>query len=57
MTAAERPLESYNPFDPAVQEDPWDYYALLQREACHSRPASCMHRVYTVFIHRISLSA
>ncbi len=28
-----RSLESYNPFDPAVQEDPWDYYALLRREA------------------------
>lgn len=33
MTSAERPLESYNPFDPVVQEDPWDYYALLRREA------------------------
>jgi len=34
MTAtSERPLESYNPFDPAVQEDPWHYYALLRREA------------------------
>ena len=34
MTApAPRPLESYNPFDPTVQEDPWEYYALLRREA------------------------
>lgn len=34
MTAASpRSLESFNPFDPAVQEDPWDYYALLRREA------------------------
>lgn len=29
----ERPLHSYHPFDPAVQQDPWRYYALLRREA------------------------
>lgn len=29
----ERALESYNPFDPAVQENPWHYYSLLRREA------------------------
>jgi cytochrome P450 len=34
MTASnDRALDSYNPFDPAVQEDPWDYYSLLRREA------------------------
>jgi len=33
VTASERALESYHPFDPAVQEDPWEYYALLRREA------------------------
>jgi cytochrome P450 len=31
--AVDRPLESYNPFDPAVQEDPWDYYRLLREQA------------------------
>ena len=33
MSESERTLESYNPFDPAVQEDPWHYYSLLRREA------------------------
>jgi cytochrome P450 len=33
MTESEPTLDSYNPFDPAVQEDPWHYYALLRREA------------------------
>ncbi len=34
MTAAsDRPLDSYNAFDPAVQENPWHYYALLRQEA------------------------
>lgn len=34
MTASsERSLDSYNPFDPAVQEDPWHYYSLLRRDA------------------------
>jgi cytochrome P450 len=34
MTATtDRALDSYNPFDPAVQEDPWEYYSLLRREA------------------------
>ena len=30
---SERSLDSYNPFDPDVQEDPWHYYGLLRREA------------------------
>ena len=28
-----RTLDSYDPFDPDVQEDPWRYYALLREEA------------------------
>lgn len=34
MTAVgDSSLESFHPFDPGLQEDPWKYYALLRREA------------------------
>jgi cytochrome P450 len=47
MSAA-RTLDSYNAFDPAVQEDPWDYYALLRREApVYRDPATGLFMVST----------
>ena len=30
--SADRALADYNPFDPAVMEDPWDYYRKLRGE-------------------------
>jgi len=33
MSVAERPLSDYNLFDPALQESPWEFNAILRREA------------------------
>jgi cytochrome P450 len=48
LDVSHAPLDAFNPFDAALQEDPWAYYARLRREApVHRDPNTGIYLVST----------